>query len=65
MLREAGFAELSEAGAKCPCMTLFPVICVMLHDLSKSTVKFRKGEVVILHPDGAVCWENSGSRLSH
>lgn len=43
MLREAGFAELSEVGAKCPCMTLFPVICMMLHDLSKSTVTVRKG----------------------
>lgn len=51
MLREAGFAELSEVGAMYPCMTLFSVICMMLHDLSKSTVKFRKGEVVILHPD--------------
>lgn len=50
-MREAGFAELFEVGAKYPCMTLSPVICMMPHDLSKSTVKFRKGEVVILHPD--------------
>lgn len=57
---DAGFTELSEVGALYPCMTRFPVIGKVLHDLSEALVRFRKGEVATLHPDRAVCWEGSG-----